>query len=145
MQAAAELILIRHAVTDCQENGRLLMCGQYDAPLSDAGRLQVERLRARLASEGPYDAVYSSPLSRALDTALAARATEHRVLRSLAEIDCGVVDGAPIENVQREYSDYWLRNQEQTDANFRWPGGEPYARFRARVIRAVTAIGRAHG
>jgi broad specificity phosphatase PhoE len=32
----------------------------------------------------------------------------------------------------------------QTDNDFRWPGGETYAQFRQRVLRAVQRIARTH-
>src|SRR4051794_14130778 len=65
---ASHLLLIRHASSDCTLNGQALLCGSYDAPLSSAGRAEIERLSARLASE-PATALYSSPLRRAIATA----------------------------------------------------------------------------
>jgi broad specificity phosphatase PhoE len=106
----------------------------------------VELLRERLA-ELRFAALYSSPLRRALDTALAAPAnliSSLRVLKSLAEIHCGAVEGLPIENIQRSLPDEWRRNQGQTDEFFSWPGGETYARFRRRVLRVVQRIAILH-
>jgi broad specificity phosphatase PhoE len=137
----ATLILVRHAHTDCTSNGHNLLCGRYDSGISPLGWLQVTALRQRLRSEGPFSAAYTSPLKRAIGTASAAPAQlQPRILHSLAEIDCGRLDGLPLSHVQREYSDLWRRNCAQADPNFRWPDGESYARFRRRVLRAVHRI-----
>ena len=138
--------MIRHAASDTTLNGQKLLCGSYDAPLSIAGRAQVERLSARLASD-EASALYSSPLRRAIGTAAAAPPTLQaymRVLRSLAEVDCGILDGLAIESVRRDYAAVWAENEAQSNDEFRWPGGESYRGFRSRVMRAVRAIARKH-
>lgn len=142
--AVADLVFIRHAHIACSDNGDALMCGRHDVPLSPSGLAQVESLRYRLSVEPPFDAVYSSPLRRALQTSAAARNRQPRRLRSLAEICCGRLDGMPIAAVKRNFPDVWARNEAQDDENFCWPGGESYRRFRNRVLRAVMQIARAH-
>jgi broad specificity phosphatase PhoE len=67
-----------------------------------------------------------------------------RVLRSLAEVDCGVLDGLTIESVRRDHAGIWAENEAQSNDDFRWPGGETYKEFRRRVVRAVRAIARKH-
>ena len=59
-----EVWLIRHA--DCYE----AMTSHEDPPLSETGRDQARRLGERLNRAG-YDAVYTSPLRRAQETAAA--------------------------------------------------------------------------
>jgi broad specificity phosphatase PhoE len=53
------------------------------------------------------------------------------------EIDCGDVEGMPLEHLQQRLPDVWTRNEAQLDDNFAWPGGETYAHFRARVMRGL--------
>ena len=60
------LLLVRHGETDWNAEGRLQ--GHTDRPLSDFGRSQARRLAAELEHEG-IDAVYSSDLARARETA----------------------------------------------------------------------------
>lgn len=64
VEGVTELLLIRHG--DCYED---LDTTLDDPPLSPTGREQAKRLGSRL-KRGEIDAVYSSPLKRALDTAL---------------------------------------------------------------------------
>jgi alpha-ribazole phosphatase/probable phosphoglycerate mutase len=106
----------------------------------------VESLRERLAHE-PASALYTSPLRRAMDTALAAPPQlrqDLRLLNSLAEIHCGSVEGTPIDEIRQFYPELWTRNEAQQDEEFRWPGGETYRRFRRRVLRAIRAIAARH-
>ncbi len=60
------LILIRHGETDWNVEGRWQ--GQIDVPLNDRGREHARQVAVNLADEG-IQVIYSSDLSRALDTA----------------------------------------------------------------------------
>ena len=141
------MVLVRHADVDCSASGSPLLCGWHDAPLSSAGYKQLELLRYRLALEPRFAALYSSPLQRASETASAAPGyllPSLRLLDSLREIHCGVVEGLTLERVKADFADCWQHNLLQNDDGFRWPGGETYRRFRMRVVRAIGAIARLH-
>jgi broad specificity phosphatase PhoE len=147
MDSPATFLFVRHAAVDCRRDERTLLCGSYDVPLSEEGHRQVDLLRRRFVLECRLDAVYVSPLRRALETAQATPDyLRHsvRILRSLSEIDCGTVDGLPIEDVRQQYPEAWLENEAQTNEDFSWPGGETYRMFRRRVMRAVKTIARMH-
>ncbi len=60
------LVLVRHGVTDWNENGRLM--GRVDLDINARGRVQAERVAEALADVS-IDAVYSSPQPRARQTA----------------------------------------------------------------------------
>ena len=60
------ILLIRHGETAW--NRQEIFRGVYDIPLNENGRLQARHLSKALASRG-IDVAYSSPLSRALETA----------------------------------------------------------------------------
>jgi alpha-ribazole phosphatase/probable phosphoglycerate mutase len=123
------------------------MAGWADVPLSPAGRAQIERLTRYLARGPRFDAIYSSPLSRAGDTAQALAAAGLGPLHfheGLKEINCGEVDGMPVGRVQRAFPELWEENRRQVREDFRWPGGESYREFRNRCLAAVTRIASDH-
>lgn len=80
-----EVWLVRHG--DCYEG----MSAQADPPLSSTGRAQAGRLAERLRRVR-YDALYASPLRRALETAHAI-GSEVRVDDRLREVETDVSDG----------------------------------------------------
>jgi broad specificity phosphatase PhoE len=61
--------LVRHGETDWNLNRRYQ--GWEDIPLNDTGRAQAQLVAQAIAQEPRWDAIYSSPLSRALSTAQA--------------------------------------------------------------------------
>ncbi len=61
-----ELYIVRHGKTMWNEQGRLQ--GHVDIPLNEEGREAAIRLQSRL-SDICFDAIYSSPLKRARETA----------------------------------------------------------------------------
>ena len=80
-----EVWLVRHA--DCYEG----LVDKPDPPLSTRGEKQAERLAQRLRRLG-FDAIYSSPLRRALDTARAI-SDGVEVDERLKEIETDLSDG----------------------------------------------------
>jgi broad specificity phosphatase PhoE len=90
---ARTLYLVRHGQTE--SSARLAYSGRSDIPLTAEGLEQARRAAAQLAEAG-IDAVYSSPLSRARDTAQAIAAATGAPLTvddRLTEIDYGRFEG----------------------------------------------------
>jgi broad specificity phosphatase PhoE len=140
---ATQLILIRHAHVDTGSR----LCGTYDVPLSPAGRAQVHRLLSRTRRRRPPHALYTSPLTRAHAVASAlggAWGIAPRVLWGVREIDCGHLEGVALRELQTHDADLWTQNEAQCDDGFRWPGGERYREFRARVLDGFTRIAESH-
>lgn len=139
------LTLIRHGNTAENDGANRRLMGRTDVPLSARGRDEVRRLQQRLRGASPFAAIYSSPLQRARATAAAladAGLGPVVLCDALQEIDCGLVDGLPLEDVQSRVPESWERNLRQEDDCFRWPGGESYREFRCRALRAVRATAR---
>ncbi|MHA2167489.1 MAG: histidine phosphatase family protein [Candidatus Hodarchaeales archaeon] len=67
-----KITFVRHGQSEGNLNG--IIQGQTDFPLSEKGKIQAKSLRTLLHNRNdrtifPYDLIYSSPLSRALNTA----------------------------------------------------------------------------
>ena len=91
--AARTVTLVRHGQTE--RSARMAYSGRMDIPLTDTGREQAQRAAAALATAG-VDAVVTSPLIRARDTAQAiadATGAPLTVDERLTEIDFGPFEG----------------------------------------------------
>ena len=66
MEQETQIYFLRHGQTDNNREGR--MQGRVDIPLNETGRAQA-RCAARRLKSISFDAVYSSPLGRAVETA----------------------------------------------------------------------------
>ncbi|MFJ2816408.1 histidine phosphatase family protein [Streptomyces sp. NPDC087294] len=137
------LLLARHGQTVWHAENRY--AGVSDVALTDTGRAQAEAL-GRWAGAHPVDAVWTSPVSRAVVTAEpACRAlglTPHRE-PDLRECDFGVVEG-------RTLAEFAAENPEGAAA-FRadpvahpFPGAEDPAAAAARGAAALHRIAAAH-
>jgi broad specificity phosphatase PhoE len=90
------------------------------------------------------DAVYTSPLARAVETAHAVAAVHGLkpiVGVDLREIELGEVDGLQFE----EYPHQLQQELLQSPATVRFPGGESYEELRARVVAALDELVARHG
>src|SRR5262249_52425940 len=89
--AERTLVVVRHGQTDWNIEGRFQ--GQLDIPLNAAGRKQAEDLRHRLSGLD-FDATFSSPLRRAVETAqIIAGSLPIRADERLTEIHHGYWQG----------------------------------------------------
>lgn len=122
------LSLIRHAVTDWNEQGRVQ--GHSDVPLSAEGRRQARALYRRFAGE--RGVLYTSPLSRARATAALAFPQLEAVQDArLRELHFGSFEGQTLhERLAAPAWAAWAAEPFWTPA----PGGESYSALRARVV-----------
>ena len=140
------LYVVRHGVTLWNQEGR--MQGQSDTLLSEAGIDQAKRLGARLAGlERPLEAVWSSDLTRALQTAKAIAAPFGLPVQTtplLREMMLGAWEGlTQAEIAERGDEDLFRRYQEDPVVN-RPPGGESMESAWHRVTEAAAAIRALH-
>ncbi len=131
------ILLARHGESDWNRAGRWQ--GHADRPLTDLGREQARVLAERLAST-ELDAVYSSDLERARETA-AIVAQPHRLpvreLAALREVDVGSWSGLTRAEAEQRFPDgyrRWLGGREG------WKDGETYEQLGERVVGAVLTI-----
>jgi probable phosphoglycerate mutase len=136
-----QLLLIRHALPHRVERSD----GAADPDLADRGLDQAERLAAWLADEA-IDALYTSPLARARQTADAvARASGlvPTVVEGLAEWDRDARAYIPIEELQATDDPVWQRLAAGRHADLVELGIDPEA-FRRRVVSAIDGLASAH-
>jgi len=137
------LLLVRHAATTATEEGRF--SGSTGVELSDEGRRQAARLGGRLWRQN-ITALYSSPLSRALDTAriIAADCGLSPVTRdALREIDHGHWEGRTREDVEAQFGAEYAA-WEADPFTFAPEGGESGVAVLARALPEIRAIVTAH-
>ena len=98
------LVLVRHGQTDWNRTRRIQ--GASDIPLNDVGRRQARDAAATLA-DGGWAAVYTSPLSRAAETASIVAAglglPEPVVVPGLAERGYGLAEGLTGDEVRERF------------------------------------------
>ncbi len=134
--------LVRHGESDWNAANRFQ--GRIDRPLTDLGRQQAEALAEELAAAARLDAIYSSPLRRALDTAAVVGARlglEPVAVEDLREVDVGGWAGLSREQVQERFPDgfaRWLAGGEG------WEDGESYAAMSERVLAGLHRIAESH-
>ena len=136
-------ILLRHGDTRLSPEHRF--SGRCDPPLSDSGTRQAQAATCRLAAGAPIDALVSSPLLRAVDTAAIVAGKlglTTEIDDDLRETDFGDWDGLTLAEIQLRWPDAaaaWRRDPDQAP-----PGGESFADTAHRVNRACDRLLRKH-
>jgi len=133
--------MVRHGETNWNRENRFQ--GHADTPLNEAGRAQARALAQDL-EPGSIDAIYSSPLIRAHETALilAERlgvAVEQT--RALMEVDVGSWSGLTRTEVEARFPHGYRRWLEYGHG---WDDGESYETLGERVITGLLGIAEAH-
>jgi broad specificity phosphatase PhoE len=93
----------------------------------------------------PITHVYSSPRSRALESARilsAAASSSVEVVEDLREIDFGDFEGLSYDAIAARYPDLY-RQWMETPTEVRFPNGENLSEMRSRVLNAFAGIQRA--
>jgi len=139
----AEILLIRHGETEW--NRREVFRGRADVPLSARGREQA-RLLGEALKGSEVQAVYSSPLSRARQTArplAEALGIEVQTDERLVDMSFGRWESRPRAEVEKEDPALyraWLTEPQE----FRAPDGESLADVIARAWPAMGQITARH-
>jgi probable phosphoglycerate mutase len=131
------LLLIRHGLTG--QVGVKLTGWTPGVGLSSVGRAQADSVVRRL--EGlAIDAIYSSPLERAVETAEPlARARKLRVRKrdGLGEVRYGALEGKSYKTLAK--SKTW-RHLRAWPSDVRFPGGETLRETQARAVSTIEEI-----
>ncbi len=131
--------LVRHGTTDW--NKEEIFRGRADCQLNETGHAEARAL-AEYFTHIPLQAIYSSPLSRARETAQAIGAAKGLQLISapaFVDIDFGAWQGLPLREVREKYSDLYRLWRERPQA-ITFPGGENLAQVRARAWEGLQRV-----
>lgn len=127
-------LIVRHGFSVSNKDGRY--AGQLDIALDEMGRLQAQDVKDYITKNYKIDAIYSSDLIRAVDTAkptAQALSLDIKTDKRLRELDVGVWHGLLVSEVKEKYP--------QTFAGYRTnkarpEGGETFGEMADRVYEA---------
>ena len=133
---AVEIVLVRHGETEWSRD--LRHTGRTDIPLTDTGREEARMLRVPL-SGWSFARVYTSPLSRALDTCrLAGLDDGAETTDALLEWDYGEYEGITTKEIRAGRPGWFLWRDGV-------PGGETAEEVGARVDPLIAELKGADG
>jgi broad specificity phosphatase PhoE len=132
------ILLVRHGTTAFNETDHLQ--GLIDNPLNARGRDEAVRLAARL-KETAIDAMFSSPLQRAVETAAIINRFHDLPLTlvpEFCEIDLGEWEGLNYSQAREQYPE--IHRRWISDPDFPIPGGESFTSVCARTRTGLERI-----
>ena len=144
MTDATRIVAIRHGETAWNVNTRIQ--GHLDIGLNAMGRWQAERVAQALADE-TIDAIYSSDLLRAWDTALSisqASGTALQTHKGLRERGFGLFEGKTFDEIALKWPEAALRWQKRDPVYAPEGGGESLIDFRSRITTVVNDLAAQH-
>lgn len=137
--SSAKIYLIRHGQTDW--NVGSVFRGRADRPLNDVGHMEAAAVAGALAAER-IDAVYASPMKRAVETArptALARDLQVVAVDGLIDVDFGRWQGMAHDRVAKEDPKrFRLWNEQPHLVTF--PDGESLGMVRCRAMRALRSL-----
>jgi probable phosphomutase (TIGR03848 family) len=131
------LLLIRHALNDWV--GKRVAGWTPGVSLNEKGREQAARL-AEWLEPVALEAIYSSPLERAVETAepiATSHSMEMEIRDSIGESRYGELDGKPVEEIfKTDLWEKWRLHPSRT----RFPGAETTYEVQVRVVAQLEQI-----
>lgn len=133
------LYIVRH----CQSMGNIegRFQGRFDAPVSPAGEKQLDLLSLRFRNER-IDAIYASPLKRALQTAEAVNRFHNLPIHAvdgLLELDVGDMENLKLSEIGEKFPEV-AKNWDQSPDLCEFPNGETMHQAYDRVNAALDQI-----
>ena len=132
----AKVYLVRHGQTAW--NLKEVFRGRMDIPLDETGKKEVH-LAGEAIKDETLHAIYSSPLSRSMETAeniAKFQNIEVTPLEAIIDISYGEWEGVSREEVQKKYPDLydlWLKAPQKVT----FPNGESLEAVRMRTMEAI--------
>ena len=136
---ATHVFMVRHGSTEHSLEGRF--SGRNDLPLDERGQGQARAIAHHIAGLGGIDAIVSSPLRRAQETAAAIAGRTGITVEThddLIETEFGEWEGRTIDDVHLKWPDLlasWLKH-----ADIAPPSGESFADVETRALRGLQDV-----
>jgi phosphoserine phosphatase len=134
------ILLVRHGETEWNRTHRFQ--GRSNTPLNETGIRQADAVAVMLKDES-LTVVYSSPLSRALDTARRIKAYHPQPLLieepGFIEMDLGEFDGMEAREWARQNPDF-MKSWWENPGKLKMPGGESLEEVQERAVRTLNRI-----
>ncbi len=135
---ATTVLLVRHGRTPT--TGQLLPGRAPGLHLAEAGAQQAVRAGERIAELKRLDAIYSSPLERARETAAPigkATGLKVKIDKGLLECDFGDWTGAELKHLMKLPE--W-RTVQRAPSTFRFPNGESFTEMQLRIVNTLDRL-----
>ncbi|NWF92817.1 MAG: histidine phosphatase family protein [Syntrophaceae bacterium] len=137
------IYLVRHGQTAW--NKEEVFRGRTDIPLNEIGIREAE-LAGEYLKGMDIEAIYSSPLSRAKETALRIAhffSLEVQPLEGITDMSFGKWEGRPLKEVQVDDAELYRQWREEPHL-VRLPGGETLDEVRVRAMAALEEVIESH-
>jgi probable phosphoglycerate mutase len=136
------ILMVRHGQTPT--TGKVLPGRAAGLHLAEAGVQQAHAVAERIAELPRVDAIYTSPLERARETAAPiGKALQQRVKinKGLLECDFGDWTGEQLSTLMKKPE--WSTVQ-RAPSSFRFPNGESFTEMQTRMVTTLDNIRQAH-
>ena len=137
-----EIYFIRHGESAGNREDRFR--GRFDFPLNENGIRQAEALREELSAI-EFEAIYSSPLSRAVQTAQILANHRQKVIieHGFNNISLGKWENTPKAEIREKYPELW-KLWTTTPEKLAFPGMETLAQVRKRSFETLSKLLKIH-
>ena len=133
-----ELIIVRHGQTQMNVEG--IFFGKLNPGLNEMGRVQCKKAEDILKKHG-YDAVYSSDLLRAAETAELVNYLKLPIKfdKRLQEIDFGIFEGMSYKEIEEKYPAECEKSKNEWKT-FDFVTGESLEKLQSRAIEFIESL-----
>ena len=133
-----KLIIVRHGQTQMNVEG--IFFGKLDPGLNEMGRVQCKKACDILKKHG-YDAIYSSDLVRASETAELVNYLKLPIKfdKRLQEIDFGIFEGLSYKEIKEKYPVECEKSKNEWKT-FDFVTGESLERLQSRAVEFVESL-----
>ncbi|WP_404388129.1 histidine phosphatase family protein [Ligilactobacillus animalis] len=133
---------VRHGQSEA--NLAQIMQGiKIDTPLTKLGQQQALAAKAKLANVS-FDAVYASPLKRAVQTANLISSTTPTLDERLVEFDYGTWNGQLLTDLYAQYPMYFDEHHNLLPNSWEVSGGPTYAQVTAKLESFLAGVTKKH-